>query len=696
VKFEKLNSKTATVVLAAAVFAAGFLPHLINLNDPFLRDDWVHLLASQHFSFDELKALLWPSKTELLYRPVSAVYFWANYRIFGLDPADQRIIKLAAYALCGAALFYFLISATGSRLFALVSSLVFAIHPLNESAAVWLSTHANCLSVFFGLLALIFFVKARQHVNARAALYAAFLLSMLLSWGSMEMLYGLPVMVLATDLLLLRPRARQKSNIRGMLRWHLPYLCVALAFYAFRFHAGLPRYLARHTERRPLADILHNAATRIPKLFVTPDGTSPDAVTVAVPLAIGLLLAALLAATIIIRRKHALYLTLFSLIWYVAAAVPNFNFIPWTIPSLMGEMRHLFAMNIGLSMLIGTATLCLAAGSLRRIILLLILVPLVGALGVAQISAGKEWTRVARTSQSLVDCVGATCQGSAYPLRIVFLDYPLLGFEQIINIPVDSLTAAVVTNRIKYEGRFLFTTAYTEFDTTKFHGNELDELLRFYPLQLSGLYEKNAEPMFDQPEISIIHKDDLQKTFFFYWDAVQGECRNCTDEMRERLGRDRKAEPIEWRGRTLLGDMVRPRLCGASRNNGLLYLAPDPVSRYPNYVEVLLPDNVDCGEYDQVVLRASFASKTREEGTCGIRIAWMLDNETESAALLNRFEEMRAFFHTNHAMNTIHIPLAQWLAREKGRRIIKLYIIIPRNITEIAIESISLTKFWVE
>jgi hypothetical protein len=693
-----IDQKTwLTPLLCVLVFAAGIVPHLQNVNDPFLADDWTHLIASQHFSLGQLATLSWPSKSEFLFRPLAAVYFWANYALFGLDASCQRIVKLATYALCGVALYYFLLIAARSQVFAAASALIFILHPLNKSAAVWLSTHANCLSVFFGILALIFFVKARQHVKGRTTLYGAFLLSMLLSFCSMEMVYGLPLIVAATDVLLLRPNEGRRRKLKELLRWHIPYVFVAGAFYAFRFHIGMPQYLARHSETRSLGEVLLNSITRIPALFVLPDGKSvvwPDNV---VPLAIVLMLACLLVATFITKKRHAFHLTIFAVVWYVAAAIPVIRVLPWRSGTPIADMRHLLAMTAPAGMLAGTCILFLTDDAVKRAFLVLVLCFIVAALGIAEINVGKEWTTASQVSQSLVATAAKSCAGQVYPIRLVFLDYPPLAHAQTITSPVDAGLALVVTNTVKVEERYSLATAYTEFVPEKYDENERNEILRFFPVTLSGEQEANSELLSKHPELATIHTEDLPKTFFFYWDTAKGECVDCTSEMRERLARARESPAIEWHVGDPLGPghMVRPILCQTSVVGGLLRLTTVPDNPYPAYIEVTLPD-VNCDEYDELELKVSFAGKLTGDDSCSIKVAWLLDDEKEDASILSRNEELRMYFYQYHTMRTLHFNLAQWFMKEKGRHIKKLYIILPRNVKETVVKSISFKRLKAE
>ena len=693
-----IDQKTwLTPLLCVLVFAAGIVPHLQNVNDPFLADDWTHLIASQHFSLGQLATLSWPSKSEFLFRPLAAVYFWANYAVFGLDASCQRIVKLATYALCGVALYYFLLIAARSQVFAAASALIFILHPLNKSAAVWLSTHANCLSVFFGILALIFFVKARQHVKGRTTLYGAFLLSMLLSFCSMEMVYGLPLIVAATDVLLLRPNEGRRLNIRGLLRWHLPYLLLGGAFFAFRFHIGMPRYLAQHTETRTFGELLLTPLSTTPQLFVIPDGNAVLLKSGLIYLAIALLFAGLLTATIITKKKQGLYLMLFALIWYIATTVPVIRIIPCRIPTPMAEMRHLFAMSAGLGMLAGVSLLCLTRDSIRQTLLPLVLGGIVLGLGITSINAGKHWTAVLRISQALVDQPAQTCRGETYPFRILFLDYPQSVFGEITNEVPETLVAMAVLHTFKYDGRYLLKTAYTAFEPATYDDKELKELLRYYPIQLSGQYEQSGEMIYDYPQITIIHKEDLPRTYFFYWDAAAGKCRDCTTEMRERLARARESPAIEWHVGDPLGPghMVRPILCQTSVAGGLLRLTTVPDNPYPAYVEITLRD-ANCDDYDELELTGSFAGKLTGDDSCSIKVAWLLDDEKEDASILSRNEELRMYFYQYHTMRTIHFNLAQWFMKEKGRHIKKLYIILPRNVKETVVKSISFKRLKAE
>jgi hypothetical protein len=250
----------------------------------------------------------------------------------------------------------------------------------------------------------------------------------------------------------------------------------------------------------------------------------------------------------------------------------------------------------------------------------------------------------------------------------------------------------ILMGKVKSDYHYSFGTAYSTLDVSR---SDVKEMLRYLGIQMDGEYEVNDELVYDNPQIMTIRKDDLLITFFFYWDPAENRCIDCTKAMQERLSADRKAQPVVWRATEPMGKMVQPKLCKAGITNGVLYLAPDQTSDYPGHVEVNLP-GVDCGEYDEVVLRASFAGKDAGSGVCSVKVAWQFENEKEDVEILNRCQEVRMRYYRYHVMRTFHFPLAQWLMKEKGRRLKKLYIIIPGNVQETAIESISLTGFKVE
>ena len=86
--------------------------------------------------------------------PLSFVSHALDYQIFGDDPSGHHAVNLALQALNAVLLFWVLQAATGSMGRSFMVSALFALHPLNVEATVWIAERKTVLSMVFFLLAL--------------------------------------------------------------------------------------------------------------------------------------------------------------------------------------------------------------------------------------------------------------------------------------------------------------------------------------------------------------------------------------------------------------------------------------------------------------------------------------------------------------------------------------------------------------
>lgn len=162
------------------------------------------------------------------YVPVTWLSFALNHELGGLHPAGYHVTNVLLHA-ANAALVYVLAArllgrATGwtdraCRVGAVVTALVWALHPLRVEAVSWVTGRPYVLSGFFFFLALLAYLQAASAQGARRAGWlvgtaAAYALAL----GSKAVVMTAPVALVALDVYPLR---RLPTNIRG---WAAPTL----------------------------------------------------------------------------------------------------------------------------------------------------------------------------------------------------------------------------------------------------------------------------------------------------------------------------------------------------------------------------------------------------------------------------------------------------------------------------------------
>jgi tetratricopeptide (TPR) repeat protein len=151
-------------------------------------------------------------------RPVSYLSLWANHRLGGLDVTGYHVVNTTVHVI-NALLVYLIVmltfrtsflkgSAIGKRsgFIALFSGLLFAVHPLQTEAVIYILQRCVVLDSMFCLLSMVFYIKFRLRTSnpslegeglssSSLLLYFAALLSCVLAMKTKESAFTLPVAI---------------------------------------------------------------------------------------------------------------------------------------------------------------------------------------------------------------------------------------------------------------------------------------------------------------------------------------------------------------------------------------------------------------------------------------------------------------------------------------------------------------------
>lgn len=103
------------------------------------------------------------SDQPLYYRPLFLVWLTANYRLFGLDPADWHISSVVIHASVTLLVSIFARSIGLSGAVAGTAALIFAVHPIHVESVAWVSGVVDPLCPLFILLAASCHLRWRAH-----------------------------------------------------------------------------------------------------------------------------------------------------------------------------------------------------------------------------------------------------------------------------------------------------------------------------------------------------------------------------------------------------------------------------------------------------------------------------------------------------------------------------------------------------
>lgn len=362
-----------------ALACVGFLIYGHSLHAPFILDD-AHKIEMN----PDLRVERWPEMfSRLVYpyaetytfdrndpsRPVTFLTYTLNYYFGKLDPFGYRLVNLLGHI--GVSLLLFLLSL---RIFSLVFekeqaflaffvSLLFLVHPVNASVALYAFNRSDILVGLFSLGALLLFLgSGPQDRFRRWGSMGLFVLAL----GSKQSAVVFPPLLLAADVLLGQETSRERFRSRARL--HIPFwiilgLCLAARVWYFGqlgdleaespIDAGVYRISQLYSIVRYLQMIfvpIGMSLDHMPKLF--------SSIFDPVILACGgvLTIGAVWVYRQIRKDSSGSRMKVFAVVWFVLQLAPTSSFFPTT--AIFADNRLYLSM-IGILFLIALGYLAL-------------------------------------------------------------------------------------------------------------------------------------------------------------------------------------------------------------------------------------------------------------------------------------------------------------------------------------------------
>ncbi|MBI4335874.1 MAG: glycosyltransferase family 39 protein, partial [Candidatus Omnitrophica bacterium] len=224
------------------MLSTAFLIYSPSLANQFIWDD-IHLVVNEDLirDFNRLPDIF---RTHLFhntggsnfYRPLQTLSFMVDYRIWGLNPFGYHLTNTLLHLL-NVILIYFFVSAIFKNPDAgFLTSLVYAVHPVNTEAVTYISGRADPLGGLFFLAALLFYIKFRSRGGGLIPLFLS-VLFFAFALLTKEATLVLPLVLIIYDALILKIRS---VNFRHLAAY-LPYFLIFAVYTILRlFILGLP------------------------------------------------------------------------------------------------------------------------------------------------------------------------------------------------------------------------------------------------------------------------------------------------------------------------------------------------------------------------------------------------------------------------------------------------------------------------
>ena len=189
----KWHSQMVMLVILAATFFM-FFPSL--RNNSLVWDDEGYILTNQIVRNFELPGIL----SDFVmgnYHPATVFTLALEYQFFGTDAAGYHAVNLLLHLINVVLVFYVLSLLSQKKEVALISALLFGIHPLHVESVAWASGVKDLLFTLFFLASLIYYVKYLNSPERKFILIS--LVFFFFSLLSKAMAAPLPVLLLLTD-----------------------------------------------------------------------------------------------------------------------------------------------------------------------------------------------------------------------------------------------------------------------------------------------------------------------------------------------------------------------------------------------------------------------------------------------------------------------------------------------------------------
>jgi len=201
-KFLKENNRSAVIILTAITFLLFgntifnefvYDDHYLIIENPFIKD-FAHLPTILTSDVTVTSPL---AKASGYYRPVSMVYLMVAYKLFGLNSILWHLNSILLHLSNTILVFVLMRKIVDQWRVAIMTALIFAVHPIHVEAVTPVYNFMGILATFFSLSAFLAFIKSEGMTKRSFGILSLFLMT--LGLFSKEEVIVLPIVFVLYD-----------------------------------------------------------------------------------------------------------------------------------------------------------------------------------------------------------------------------------------------------------------------------------------------------------------------------------------------------------------------------------------------------------------------------------------------------------------------------------------------------------------
>jgi len=320
-------------------FAPAVKNEFVEWDDPYYVTKNIYI---SHISLANIKALLTTS-FDGTYQPVVNLTYLLEHYLFDLKAFFYHTTNILLHVLNCLLVFQLILLLGDSIPVALVTALLFGLHPLRVESVAWISERKDVLYSFFFLWALLDYCRYIQK-NSIKYYYRSFFL-FLLSLGSKAMAVTLPLVFFAVDYLLKR-KFTKNIILEKAPFFVLAFLFGSIAIFAQGLGHGEPFAISRRITAPFYGIIMYLYKTVFPANLSIIYPYPPQNAGFYFVCLLSLILISLIAGVMIISRRFTRKVN-FAFLFAFITILPVLQFIP--VGTAIMADRYTYLPSIGIS-----------------------------------------------------------------------------------------------------------------------------------------------------------------------------------------------------------------------------------------------------------------------------------------------------------------------------------------------------------